>query len=560
MKKKISCALLALLLAGQVMGAVSVEAGDTKTTYTAVERLAPQFEKIGGISDEGILTVKKGDKWGFVDITGKTVIDYKYDYASEMVDGVAVVGYLSEKEPYVDKETGESYAYYILYIVDKTGKETQLFETKEQNYRYDPESTADWYTLDENGNIIAEVRGDKLDDIFIHDGVVHIDTIFSYRYDGSPIYIKDTEKLDALLKENWNGFGSSLADYYVYFKGNDGLIPMRVSTIVDQSPLSIVIDLDGNIVYSYPMMDRGDITAEYKEGTIPYDLKNTPEEYGVSYTYAPENGYVVAYNSHFNTYSHLKGDETVYNNGYGVMNADGEWVIEPVYQNIWLVNGTTIRDGYVTFQNQDGKWGMMTVEGETVIPFEYRAISYNNGYAWLYKDEADIVGTLVDLDGQTYTITDADGNPLDIQTSYLNMGNNVRKITTTDGKTYLLSGTPDGTTFKAIEGTENMNFAAWRSTSGQYWTIQTDAGYGVIEIVIEETEDTPAVEETKTEETKPVETEKSEEVAEETEEKVEETATKPTTNKHFLIRGNSAAKQFKRSYISGKGLSAVIRY
>lgn len=571
MKKKISCALLALLLAGQMMGAVSVAADETQTTYTAVERLAPQFEGINGVSDDGILTVQKGDKWGFVDITGKTVIDYKYDYASEMVDGVAVVGYLSEKEPYVDKESGESYEYYILYIVDKTGKETQLFCTKEQNYRYDPESTADWFTRDANGNIIAEVRGDKLDEIFIHDGVIYTDSTFFYRYDGSPIYITDTEKLDALLKENWNNLGSSIADTHMYFKGNDGLISLRLETFMDIPPVSVVIDLDGNIVSSYPVMASGDLSLwKYQEGIVPRGLQNTPEEYGVSYTYAPENGYVVAYNNHFNVYSHIKGDETVYTPGFGVMNADGEWVIEPVYDNVWIHNGTVIRDGYVTLKDRDGNWGMMNMEGEIVIPFAYSSISYDGGYAWLHENAEDSVGTLVDLQGQTYAIADADGNLLDVQSSYRNMDNNVRRITTTDGKSYLLSGTPDGTTFLTIEDTENMNIWGAGNNSGKYWFTKTDAGYGIVEIVIEETtvaetaveetvEETVAPEteapETAVEETEAPETEAPETEAPETEE-VTVPVVKPG-RRYLPVRGRDAVKQFARISKLNKMLDSV---
>lgn len=558
MKKKISCALLALLLAGQVMGAISVEAGETKTTYTAVERLAPQFEEIGGISDDGILTVKKGDKWGFVDVTGKTVLDYKYDYASEMVDGIAVVGYINDSEPYVNKETGESYEYYDLYLIDKTGKETQLFETLEQNYRLD----AQWNKTDENGNFILEVRRDNLENIEIKYGVVYIDKLCFYRYDGTPIYIQDRE----YIKNNYATFmkGDVVcgADTRFLDVNQDGIISVQVIDVTDRSPHILHIDLDGNIVQELPTMSYGAMGSDVER------FQYTADEYGICYAYAPEDGYTVAYNQHYSDYyTWERNDEVTYNSGYGVMNADGEWVIEPVYDNVRNDYDQPIHDGYVSLMNQDGYYGLMTVEGEIVIPFEYSAVSpMINGYTLLYKEEG-ATGVITDANRQAYTIADADGNALDVDSLYMtNAENNVRRITTTDGKSYLLSGTPDGTTFKTIENTENMSLAGWRSSSGKYWTTKTDAGYGVIEIVIEETEVTPAVEE-KAEETKLAETEKVEEVAEETkEEVVEETEapaeTKPATSKFFPIRNGSAAKskQTKRTNMSMNGLSAVVRH
>lgn len=563
MKKKISCALLAMLLAGQVLGAVAVEAEETKTSstavdtteknvtvkYTAVERLAPQFAEISGISDEGILTVKKGDKWGFVDITGKTVIDYKYDYASEMVDGIAVVGYKNDSEPYVDKETGESYEYYDLYIIDKTGKETQLFETLEQWYRLD----AAYNKTDANGNFILEVSRDDLDDIEVKGGVVYIDKFCFYRYDGTPIYIKDRE----YLKNNFatfmveNVLGG--ADTAFLDMNEDGIISVQVYDVTDRSPHILHIDLDGNIVREFPTMAYGNNGFQY-----------TPDEYGVTNASAPENGYAVAYNQHHSAYYKWeRNDEVTYTPGYGVMNADGEWVIEPVYASVRVVNDSFVQDGYVTLKNNDGKWGMMDLEGKTVFPFQYDYITYWDGYAILYTDAEDNAGTIYDLNGQAYTYADANGNVLDVVTSYAPTDNNIHPVRTADGKLYLLSGTPDGTMFKAIEGTETMHING-SASSGKYHITKTEAGYGVIEIVVEETEVTPVVEE-KVEETKPAE--ETTKVEEKTEEKTEETTkveeTKSTTSKNFPIRhGSSAAKSKQKAHTSMgmSGLSAMVRH
>lgn len=549
MKKKISCALLALLLAGQVMGAVSVEAGETKTTYTAVERLAPQFAEIGGISDDGILTVKKGDKWGFVDVTGKTVLDYKYDYASEMVDGIAVVGYLSAKEPYVHYQTKEEIPYIDLYIVDKTGKETRLPVVDGQFNFHD-------YVEDENGNHYASLQQTSID-VTIKYGVVQLNDYMIYKYDGTPIFMNQEQLQKAMDVSGGRITITMLQMFNINGISEDGIISVCLRDPTDRSPVYVHIDLDGNLVHAFPVMWQTDYRN--KEETYQYTL----EEYGICYAHAPEDRYTVVYNQHYENYWNYAEEDIVFTPGYGVMNADGEWVIDPVYTHVRIDYDKTINDGYVSLKNQDGYWGMMNVEGEIVFPFAYYAITpMINGYAVLYKEE-DATGVITDANGQAYTITDADGNALDVDALYTtNADNNVRRITTADGVIYLLSSTPDGTVFKTIRNTENLALDGGRSSSGKYWTTKTDAGYGIIEIVIEETEVTPVVEE-KAEETKPAETEKvEEETKEEVTEEVAEETTKPTTSKFFPIRNGSAAKskQTKRTNMSMNGLSAVVRH
>lgn len=346
--------------------------------------------------------------------------------------------------------------------------------------------------------------------------------------------------------------GADSLDIYMLSASKEGVIPVSMSySFIAYSPLIAYMDLDGNVVRTFPIMGKGKTLMDFDS----HNFENTAEEFGICYAYAPENGYTVAYNQHYMNYINRDGDP-VPTPGYGVLNAEGEWVIEPIYKNARRDYDQPLNDGYISLQNQDGLWGIMNVEGEIVIPFEYyNATPMINGYTLLGKAEND-VGVITDSNGQTYTITDSHNNPLEIEALYLtNATNNVRRIETTDGKTYLLSGTPNGTNFKTIWNTENMPLTGHRSPSGEYWLTHTDDGYGVIQVktvnyIIDDTAQTTA----------PDSEEKSEEVAEETKETAEETETQPTTNKHFPIRGNSAAKQFRRSSFSGKGLSPMVRH
>ncbi|MCS7076882.1 MAG: WG repeat-containing protein [Bacteroidia bacterium] len=58
---------------------------------TMKEIIPCMYEEAGKVS-EGLIPVKKGSKWGFVDTSDKIIIPFEYDFASSFSEGFAVVG------------------------------------------------------------------------------------------------------------------------------------------------------------------------------------------------------------------------------------------------------------------------------------------------------------------------------------------------------------------------------------------------------------------------------------------------------------------------------------
>ena len=50
-----------------------------------------ECDDIDVITDDGIIAFKKNDKWGFVDTTGKVVVEAKFDNAKSFSNGLAAV-------------------------------------------------------------------------------------------------------------------------------------------------------------------------------------------------------------------------------------------------------------------------------------------------------------------------------------------------------------------------------------------------------------------------------------------------------------------------------------
>jgi hypothetical protein len=69
-----------------------------KTGKVAIK---PQFGGTDQFS-EGLAAVEVGDTWGYIDKTGKIVINPQFDYANQFSDGLAAV-YIGDKYGYIDR-------------------------------------------------------------------------------------------------------------------------------------------------------------------------------------------------------------------------------------------------------------------------------------------------------------------------------------------------------------------------------------------------------------------------------------------------------------------------
>ena len=85
MKRIVSFMLALLMLC--VLIPVSAASAAEMTVETIID---PQYEDAQNFSGD-YAAVKKNGKWGYIDETGKVVIDFKYDWAGLFSEGVAAV-------------------------------------------------------------------------------------------------------------------------------------------------------------------------------------------------------------------------------------------------------------------------------------------------------------------------------------------------------------------------------------------------------------------------------------------------------------------------------------
>lgn len=96
----------------------------------------------------------------------------------------------------------------------------------------------------------------------------------------------------------------------------------------------------------------------------------------------------------------LFGSKYEKNEGYGVMDFDMEYVVEPEYSEEIRIED---KDRFVVCQNK--KYGVVDREGNEILPFEYGAISIDGelylaykkdmGYAWIDKEGNEVISPKV---------------------------------------------------------------------------------------------------------------------------------------------------------------------
>lgn len=117
------------------------------------------FDMVGSFS-EGYCAVRNNEfKWGYIDNTGKLVIDYKFDYADCFSDGVAEIK-IEDKYGFINKQG------------------VQIIEPKYQNVRHFSEGVAGveinnkWGIIDLLGNLIVNPIYDCV--FGCHDGLIPV--------------------------------------------------------------------------------------------------------------------------------------------------------------------------------------------------------------------------------------------------------------------------------------------------------------------------------------------------------------------------------------------------
>jgi hypothetical protein len=358
-KRSISTAL-ALTLLLTLFGGFGIKASASSMTYKQV--VTPQYEDAGYFS-EGLAPVKSNGLWGYIDTTGKTVIDFQYYYAYTFSEGRAVV---VTKEEAVSPEDNSIYYNYCYGFVDHTGKYTPfVMPGYDENWNFDFNSTEttqacsgiDFYEYEESEkpDYFKNIRA-----CFVN-GYIILPCV-------NPVAFPEINVI-------FNARGKAAAEYYNKFAKESG----NGSTFAQYEPYSFVGE-NGYVPYSTV------------DGTTYVNLKSSTSDDDIVVK-IPDPDTQCAAGLPFNQgmagiFIWTWDDASTY---FGIVDQSGNWIIKPQYSNYWagIFNGELFAPGVgiASVKNQQGLYGGINKAGGTVIPFEYEHLDkFNEGLAAFCKN------------------------------------------------------------------------------------------------------------------------------------------------------------------------------
>ena len=227
-----------------------------------------------------------------------------------------------------------------------------------------------------------------------------------------------------------------------------------------------------SVMYSnqYDMFDYGgDLLVDYK-GNVVMNLPSTTywdtkllSCYGYDVMFVPSGDGLMAVS--------WDDDPMAYDNvsKYGLMDMDGNWVIEPAYDGFSAdSHGNYIKDGLWVVK-KDGKYGAVDTRGNTVIPFKYYYLSTFCGGFAIASTSNDGQAFYIDRSGKEYKIGAPGGGTAKIESSYYLTEFNedgVAAVTDESGRSYYISNRPVNGVLPVVKGSENIPQDAITHTSG----------------------------------------------------------------------------------------------
>jgi len=462
MKKKLMTVLLAVLMCVGTFAVPVSAADDDVMKYAPNTVITPMFEEVTVMVD-GIAGVKLGEKWGYIDENSKILVTPRYDIAYPMQNGTALVGYA---RPTAE---GEDPAY-NLYVVNKNGIEKQLKIDASKYYL--GEMLAEKNGVDSDGKTPMVLQfdpetEDMYDYVHIGNGFIVIDGEYLFKNDGTPIVVQDPWGQLSYT----DGTSRTVYNRYLFFEAGecvDGIIPMYAEYApTTYPPIAFLMTLDGYIVRkSEPMR-------------MPLSENDTlTNQEGIIRVWQPIDGYTVFAASEYDIYS---VDSSVVM--FGVLNSMGQIAVQPIYTDVVSTNGMPIVNGMLCLRNMNGRYGIVRVDGTTVIPFLYDYMQMmENGFAVGYIGNEQFI---IDMKHTIYRIADENGKEVAVADIGEMMDNGTRMIVTTDNRTFLIDDQPTDGVFTALRGTEKANIVAGDGEAGKYWVIENGNQAGFIKLELE---------------------------------------------------------------------------
>lgn len=310
---------------------------------------------------------KNGCKWGFVDITKKMVIDFKYDYAEEFNDGLAKVGLTNDGLPIEEGDWDFAFGSRSLNygFIDIEGKEIiPVIYNSTRNFNNGFVATYlnnKWGFIDKSGQIVIPFIYD--DAKKIQEGLAVVKKNNKWGY----VDVEGNRCIDFAYDDAWE-FIDGLAK--IQIEDKFGIINFLGVNKIPCKYFSL-----GNFVEDFS------IVAVYRDGGS--------KQYGrIKYEY--KYGFVNKYG--WSTSLCIYDEVENFKNGiakvrldkkWGLIDKNGEVIVSCIYDKIDDFNEDLAKVKYNTGLYQDlDKFGFIDKEGKETIPLIYDEVdSFHEGLA-----------------------------------------------------------------------------------------------------------------------------------------------------------------------------------
>ena len=290
-----------------------------------------------------------GDKWGYIDQTGLFIIKPTYDYAAEFNDkGIAIVKNNSKYQ----SDYGD------VYFINKSGK-----IVSGPFISYTPEF--------KNG--LAIIVTDK----------------------ASSIVVDESGKVVLQSKYSLDNYSESLLAFYDSQKRGYGFMDLKGKIVIPAKYISVEPFENGKAVVEvssgkYSIIDKTGKVLEVLKAYIPYcseGLADYFDDKSNKYGYKLSNG-TVAIKPQFQSASQFKDGYAVasishgeYEQRYGLINMNGEFVVKPEYSGItYLGQGLySVTKNFNMVSNYYAPKALMNIKGELLTDYKFNSITEFDG-------------------------------------------------------------------------------------------------------------------------------------------------------------------------------------
>lgn len=349
--------------ANLVSGEVVLSDDNTKLILIP-ELLESNLEKVENYYiDRRLIEVRKGNKYGFIDLNGKKIVSFKYDYVSEFKNGLCLV-----------KKNG------LFGYINQIGQEViPCNYVDAMDFSFDKAVVA---KFDKNNNIVygyIDTKGNVVIP-FIYESAAsfknglacvkrngkfgYIDEngrkVINYKFDHASdfseglAFVKETNSIKTLIKK-------------IKLAKNNSLFQLKEDDLSDK----FYIDILGKKVIECSY----DNSREFHDGLAKIDDE---EENG----FIDKNGRLVISCKYQKFTDFSEGLAVIFDGKkYGYVDCEGKVVIPCQYDNAY-----NFKDGMAVVCSNK-KYGYINNKGKLVIPFQYdMAQNFHDGLAIVIKD------------------------------------------------------------------------------------------------------------------------------------------------------------------------------